>query len=403
MKNRFNRYLAYYLISLFFFSIIYLIKKHEIGNDSTISEWLINYSGGFTKRGIIGQTSIFFSNLLDQNLRDVILFQQILLIGFYFLLIFNFFKDLKTNRIIILSIFTPIFILYPIAEIEVLARKEVFIFCIFIIYLFLKKKFLQDIYKIIFLPVAILIWEPVIFYLIFFFASDILRNNFEKIDKKFLLNLIYYSPALFVALYIVVNPISSENHEIMANYLKNNFNENCYMSCALLKSKSTVYSQFQGNFGKYSFEVFFRYFLIILIGFGPLMILAKNSKFINNTLFYFKNFGNLLTPIAIMLAPVILLFAMGYDWGRWVNISYVFSVIFYFYLYKNKLILLDEEFLNNKRFKFLKNKKAYIILIIIFCFGWNPKTVITGDVASKPGYQIPRKALKIIYYDYIKQ
>ena len=30
------------------------------------------------------------------------------------------------------------------------------------------------------------------------------------------------------------------------------------------------------------------------------------------------------------------------------------------------------------------------------------KTAITGDVASKPGYQIPRKAIKIIYFDYLK-
>ena len=84
MKNKLNQYLKYYLFSLFFFSIIYLIKKHEIGNDSTISEWLINYSGGFTKRGLVGELCIFVSNFLKLNLRDVILNFQILLIGLYF-------------------------------------------------------------------------------------------------------------------------------------------------------------------------------------------------------------------------------------------------------------------------------------------------------------------------------
>ena len=100
----------------------------------------------------------------------------------------------------------------------------------------------------------------------------------------------------------------------MANYLKNNFNENCYMSCALLKSKSSIYAQFEGNFDKYSFVVFFRYFLIILIGFGPLILLSKNSKITNPNLLYFKYFKNLFLPISFMLTPVILLFAMGYDW-----------------------------------------------------------------------------------------
>ena len=41
------------LILLFFFSIIYLYSKHDVANDSTISEWLINYKGGFTRRGFL--------------------------------------------------------------------------------------------------------------------------------------------------------------------------------------------------------------------------------------------------------------------------------------------------------------------------------------------------------------
>ena len=36
----------------------------------------------------------------------------------------------------LLSIFSPIFILYPIADIEVLARKELFIFSFLLTYLF---------------------------------------------------------------------------------------------------------------------------------------------------------------------------------------------------------------------------------------------------------------------------
>jgi len=403
MKNKFNRYLGYYLGSLFFFSIIFLIKKHEIGNDSTISEWIINYSGGFTKRGLIGQVCIFVANFLDLSLRDVILIFQILLISLYFILLFQFIKNIKTNKIIILSIFTPIFILYPVAEIEVLARKELFIFCIFIFYFFLKGSFSKNLYKISFLPLAILIWEPVIFYFMFILAVDIFENDFEKFSKKLVLNLSCYIPALSVAIYILLNPLTPENHLEMANYLKINFNETCYMSCALLKSKSTIYSQFEGNFGKYSFVVFFRYFLIILIGFGPLIILTKNSSIVNPNLFYFKHFKSLFLPISFMLTPVILLFAMGYDWGRWVNISYVFSIIFYLYLYKNKKIILNEDFLKNRFLIPLNNKKIFITTIIIFCFGWNPKTVITGDVASKPGYQIPKKIIKIIYSDIFKK
>jgi hypothetical protein len=89
---------------------------------------------------------------------------------------------------------------------------------------------------------------------------------------------------------------------------------------------------------------------------------------------------------------------MGYDWGRWVNISYVISIISFIYIYKYNLITLSEKFLSNKLLKNI-NKTIFIFIVIIYCFGWNPKTVITGDVASFPGYRIPYKALKIILRD----
>ena len=81
-----------------------------------------------------------------------------------------------------------------------------------------------------------------------------------------------------VAIYIALNPISEENHALMANSLLENFNEKCYMSCELLKTKSSLYQQFEGNFGRYSFVILFRYFLIFLVGFGPLFLLLLNSK-----------------------------------------------------------------------------------------------------------------------------
>ncbi len=397
MTEKFNKYLSYYLSLLLFFSIVYLIKKHDVGNDSTISEWLINYEGGFTKRGLIGQISIFFSNIFNVGLRDAILVLQIILVSFYFILILLLFKDLRTNNFILLSIFTPIFILYPVAEIEVLARKEVFIFCIYIIYNQINSISLKKNFRLIFLPISILIWEPVIFYFLFFIAIDIIKNDYRRIDKKFFLNIVYYLPAVLLAIFIAFNPMSVEEHNLMANFLKQNFNESCYMSCELLKSKSGIYSQFQGNFNSYSFEALFRYFLIILIGFGPLIILLKNSYLVNKDLIFFKHFNYLLKPISILYSPVIFLFAMGLDWGRWVNISYVFGIILYIYLYQQKLILIDENLYKTKTYNFLNKKKIFIFIFIIFCFSWNPKTVISGDIATNPLWKIPYNASKIIF------
>ena len=400
--NSFRNYLQYYLLILFIFGVFFLYQKHEVGNDSTISEWLINYSGGFTKRGLVGQLSIYLSYFLNLNLRDSILVFQIVIFAIFFVGLFFFLREIKINKLILLSIFTPIFILYPIAEIEVLARKELFIYCIFLLYFIdinLVNKFY---YRIFFLPLAMLIYEPVIFFFPFWFSLDIIENKIKNFNISLIKVLLSYFPAIILGAYIAFNPMGDENHLIMSNFLQKNFNELCYMSCALLKTKSSIYDQFTTNLDHYSFEVFFRYFLIILIGFAPLFILALHSSFKEKDLLFFKNFKNLLIPLVIILSPITILFAMAYDWGRYLNIGYVFSILFYLNLYKKNILVTNKVNSNHKILKIFNNKKFFIVFFIVYCFGWNHKTVITGDIASFPGYRIPYKVIKIINYKYLK-
>ena len=59
--------------------------------------------------------------------------------------------------------------------------------------------------------------------------------------------------------------------------------------------------------------------------------------------------------------------------------------------------MLNKNFLNNKIFKSLNSKKFFVIFVIIFCFGWNPKTVISGDIATNPLWKIPYNASKILF------
>ena len=53
--KKFNNFFLIFCIFIFSLSTYWLYQKHLIGNDSTISEWLINYQGGFTRRGLIGE------------------------------------------------------------------------------------------------------------------------------------------------------------------------------------------------------------------------------------------------------------------------------------------------------------------------------------------------------------
>ena len=389
-----NKYFKLYILILFIFSVFYLYGKYNVGNDSTISEWLINYEGGFTKRGLIGQIAISISKLLNFSLRQSIFYFQIFSIGIYYLLLISFFKSVKFNKIILLSIFTPIFLLYPVAEIEVLGRKEIIIFSFYLIYLTLQNFKQKNYFRIFLLPLLMLIWEPVIFFFIFWLIVDYIEGVFEKDFKSIIKYLFTFVPAILIGFYIALNPISEADHKNMAIFLKENFNENCYMSCALLLSKSSIYDQFQANFDLLNFEIFFRYFLIILIGFGPLFIMVKFSQFrkLNNKMLLF-----------LIVPPILILFMMMSDWGRIVNIFYTFSIISFLSLYKKKFVLINNEILRNFFVKVLNRKYIYTFFFIIFCFGWNPKTSLTGDVGTNPLWKIPYNASKrIIGFDSLR-
>ena len=394
--RKINNYLFYYLVILLGFTFFFLFIKHQVGNDSTISEWLINYEGGFTKRGLVGQFAIETSRFFGSDIRWVIFLFQSFVCTCYFILLYNLLTKLKYEKVIILSILSPIFILYPVAEIEVLARKEVIIFSLFLIYLLVPRNSNFKSFSLMsFSVLSILIWEPTIFFYPLLFIYEIIDRNIKKFNFELLKIFISFVPSIIIALVIIFDPLSKDQHETMALVLKNEFNQSCYMSCALLAGKSTIIQQFEGNFGKYSLEVFIRYFLIIFIGFYPLNVLIKNSYLKNKYLIFSYFFKNLLKLFWTFLLPVTLLFAMGYDWGRWVNITYVFLALIYFKLLIDSQIEINFRNLEQTLLHKIKGK-TYVIFFIIFCFGWNPKTVITGDVASFPGYRIPYKVFKIL-------
>ena len=133
--NKFRNYFLLYLSLLLLFGIFFLYTKHTVPNDSTISEWIINYQGGFGKRGLIGEICFQIAQFFNIKLRFIIFLFQSIIYSVYIIMIFQYLKNIKINYLILFVIFSPIFILYPVAEIEVLARKELFIFIGFLLFL----------------------------------------------------------------------------------------------------------------------------------------------------------------------------------------------------------------------------------------------------------------------------
>ena len=66
LKKNFLLFIIFSII----FAVFFLYVKHNVGNDSSVSEWLVNYNGGFTRRGLGGEIAIMVANLFDFSLRQ---------------------------------------------------------------------------------------------------------------------------------------------------------------------------------------------------------------------------------------------------------------------------------------------------------------------------------------------
>lgn len=384
-KLQFDSYLKIYLLILFLFAVFFFFQKYNNYVEWTISEWLINYQGGFTRRGLLGELIFKFSNTVGITLREAILTFQILTYIIYFFLIFYFLRNIETHWILIFAIFSPLFLTYPIAEVEVLGRKEIFVFISFLIIIIMfsseninsKHYFF---YSLI-LTILCLIWEGVLIYLSYFIFILLIKNNFI-FNKNLFLKLIFcFFPISIVFYFIVTQRLDSNEIKIMCESIGECYGAITYLNRDISSNIGEVISKFHTSY-------LIRYVLILIVGYFPLILLLTKSEF--NLIFKYKNKYLVLFTFILLFLPTILFFYIAQDWGRWINISYTLSLLTYIYCLKNNLIIINFKAIS---YPILNKKFVTILLFVIFCFGWSPKTLINEDVSSIPLY---RKSLNII-------
>lgn len=333
-----KKFFLFYLLFLFIFGLIFLYDKHNVGNNWTMSEWLINYQGGFTRRGLLGDIAFNLAIFFNLKIRFVIFLLQATSYLLFLIVIYNFLKDIKINFLSKLAIYTPIFLLFPLAEIESLVRKETLIFILFIFFLNLaSKKFERkycNFYIFFIFPISFLIWEPIIFLFPIIFFILYLKNYQKNILKTFLKICFISLPSIIIFFFTILTQLSEIGHHKMCQSLIVNFKENCGMSLSMLKSKSSIIQQFTDVMPLYKIEYFIRYIFILFIGFLPLFILSCNSNFANTKIKVINYFKSFFSVLILLLCLVPIFFAAMLDWGRVTNIVYTISVLLYFFLLK---------------------------------------------------------------------
>ena len=395
--KKFNLFKTY-IIFLFLLSSFYLCSVYLLNVNNAMSEWVINYGGGFVRRGFIGEIIFQLSAFFKINLRDVFLMLQILLYFFYYILIYWLFSGFKKNFLLWLAILSPVFFSFGLYELEALGRKEIlmYIFFSYNFYLFYKFKNINLNYIYTYLSILILILnhESVIFYFLFYLFF------FTVIDKKkdlrfYVLNFLLFLTVFVPSYLIYINPHSITDNLAMCKRLLNISNENCGLAANFTTA----------SISRHISEVSWRlvdiknYTLIFIFGFTSIFLLIYKSELINK-IFVYK--FNLLVILILCSLPGLLLFYIAVDSGRWTSMLYHMLAISYFGMVKLGFIninpSLDFKFIN---FDKIKNNFLFYFLIFFLCFGWSPKAVYHESFGTFPAYRMIVKTPK--FFDNFKQ
>ena len=382
-----NKILSTYFLYLILGCIFYLVFHiGEFPNKYTYTDWLINYEGGFVRRGLLGQIIFELSKLLNIKLQFILLFIQIAIYFTYFFLFYLLILKRKINFFWILIIFSPILLLYPLTELEALGRKDIFVISFFLIFSMINYKTLNRLITsfILLFGLSCLIHEITIFYIFHYLFVLYLKNKFfnnQKIAKKhYLIFFVFLGVLLYLNLFL-------HNFVIIENIVNSyNYDDFTSESGSFSHISPSIDSVFLKTFNNISIVTVVRYGFVFLINTAPLVYFIKLKDEHANK--YFK-FNNIFFIILLLSIPLYLLI---FDWGRIIYINHNFFIIIVILIFNMNLI--DEKYFQKKLDNL--NQIFKIFVFIIICLSFSPKILITDDLASFPLYRSVTKIIKMI-------
>ena len=388
-EKKLKFFILFYFLLISFLSIYFLMGVNIVTTYNAMSEWVINYQGGFVRRGLIGELVFQISSFFNLDLRFCFLVLQSSLYLLYYYLIFNLIKNIKTNFIVLLTLFSPLFIIFPIAELEAIGRKEIIIFLVLLISINLYFKYKNNdiliLFVSIFYPIILLTFEASIFYS-FFFISLILITR-KKINLRFLFRSFILSiPSLVCIYFIYFYPHQSDDTYKMCEELKK-IGEECGLATIFLSKKVDFHIAEVG----WELSHVLRYIWIFILGYFPIIYLAFKTKFNQELINKFFLKTPFVLHMILLILPTLIIFLIAVDSGRWIHMAYSCTFIYYFGLLKNQALIIDKDLFiikfNNEKL----NKYFKIILFILLAFSWNPKAVYHEDLGSFPLYRAIEK------------
>ncbi len=162
-------------------------------NPWSLGDWLINYQGGFVRRGLSGEIYYMFSNYLKISPEYFVFGTQIILYAIFYIVSFLLIKNELQNKEYLLLIFSPVIFYFQVFDLAAVGRKEILYLSMFALMIYFIKnannrKSETTIYIFIFLfSVLILMHEMFIIYFPYIIIVFILKIGLKNKIKKILI------------------------------------------------------------------------------------------------------------------------------------------------------------------------------------------------------------------------
>jgi len=390
MKNR----TVLFCIALLFITIItaYIIRLYhfaQICHPWIIGDWLINYSGGFVRRGLCGELMIWLSDVFNIKVHFIVMLSQITIYLAMFVVFFLIIFRKKMTIWFLLLLLSPATLLFSIYDNGAIGRKEIFLFLLFGLYILcLNKKKLKS-YSFIFtfsfaLMIITLFHEGIFFFTPYFIGVTYLKSRIDNEPLPLFKTII-----VILGSFLAIIPLYLFGKEI-------NGSEICisHVEKGLPPSICNGALFFPGDFGikdllnyATTFNYFPSYFIALILGVIPFVLLIK---FYKHPAINVKRFLLIFLLLFLFSVP---LFVVALDWGRWLNIHFTMLMFTSTIFLKDNAINSSNNkqndnlqipvlwFSNNKMLKTLNN---LVFFTICFCYisFWSIKLCCSASLLS---------------------
>ena len=341
------------LFLLSVFSYVFYFSLTNIINYWTFTEIHINYSLGFSKRGLLGSLMLYLESIgVPKNIFFSSIFYLITLCNIFLFL--NLLNRFVKNHLLFYIFFAlnPALLLFSFYDLGGYARGESFGISVCLLHvLFAQKLYSQKINYQRYLKISLLFIFPLslltmlihdlnILFLSFHFFTALLivyQNQFKNIKEFQYLLISNCILTIFIIYLLFSHPFTKEFAKELYDILPEKDGTSFWIWNSIASSFSVrIDSEIQSMQNPNAITL---YFFIFLFYFFPIFFLLRKTT-------ESSKFQLSLTSVSII--PFLILFFIGRDWGRWIHI--ILIVLFACFIqFKEKEMIVPK----NYRYKIL--------------------------------------------------